>query len=161
MKGNKGQGSLEYLIIIAGVLAVAAVVVLFLTSAGSGAAKSQIRSTCVTAAQQCKSLQLTNPGVTCPNACASACSDPRTGIDMNKDIKIYDTSTQSLIKYDSPHYYNGTTDCTHDSDLDSEGTDIAGCGSSDTADYTEVNSPCDLNGTACNICEHGQSFTEL
>ncbi|MBS3060139.1 MAG: class III signal peptide-containing protein [DPANN group archaeon] len=96
MSGTKGQGSLEYLFIIAGVLAVAAIAVLFLTSAGAGAAQSQLRATCVAAAQQCGSLQLTQPGVTCPNTCGRACSDPRTGTDVLGIEDVWNVQVQQL-----------------------------------------------------------------
>ena len=69
--GKKGQGSLEYLIIIAAVLAIAAIVVLFLTGAFSGTDTDS--SECKTAAAKCAVDQVTSPGATC-GFCEAACS---------------------------------------------------------------------------------------
>jgi|GEM_PF-5142173 len=73
MKLNRGQGSLEYLIIIAAVLAIAAIVVLFLTGAfkqtGAGV------SACKQAASRCNTEQATSTGAVC-DYCVSACNDP-------------------------------------------------------------------------------------
>ena len=87
---TRGQGSMEYLFIIAGVLAVAAIAVLFLTSAGSGAAQQQLITNCVTSATTCQAAQLASPGTTCLSSCARSCSDPRTGIDLMSKDSVFD-----------------------------------------------------------------------
>src|SRR3989344_3084195 len=74
---GKGQGSLEYLILITVSLVVAAVVVMFL-SGSFGAQKSGVQyNTCRAAAQQCKTSLFADPTSSC-DFCASACSDPST-----------------------------------------------------------------------------------
>ncbi|MBS3060140.1 MAG: class III signal peptide-containing protein [DPANN group archaeon] len=94
---QKGQGSLEYLFIIAGVLAVASLVVLFLASSAAQSAEQQIISACVGAAAECQTLRLGNKNLECPNLCSRACSDPRNGLDLKTKQKIYDPDTQKLI----------------------------------------------------------------
>lgn len=69
--GKKGQGSLEYLIILAAVLAIAAVVVLFVTGAFSGAKTSVID--CKTASSQCAVELAGNPAAPC-GSCTTKCS---------------------------------------------------------------------------------------
>ncbi|MEM0372334.1 MAG: class III signal peptide-containing protein [archaeon] len=68
----KGQGSLEYLIIIAAVLAIAAIVVLFLTGAFTGARVTGDASKCKTAASQCATELATSTGATC-SYCEGVC----------------------------------------------------------------------------------------
>ena len=72
-KRNKAQGSLEYLVIIAAVLAISAVVVYFV----AGATKSQVSSTnfakCKQAASDCASSHLLSPNDPCIS-CETACT---------------------------------------------------------------------------------------
>ena len=65
MTNEKGQGSLEYLIIIAAVLAIAAIVVLFLT--GAFKSTGQDVSACKAAASRCAiDLATSNNQAECP-----------------------------------------------------------------------------------------------
>ncbi|MFH0987204.1 MAG: class III signal peptide-containing protein [Candidatus Micrarchaeota archaeon] len=69
--GKKGQGSLEYLIILAAVLAIAAVVVLFVTGAFSGAKTSV--TDCKTASSQCAVELAGNTAAPC-GSCDTKCA---------------------------------------------------------------------------------------
>lgn len=71
---QRGQGSLEYLIIIAAVLAISAVVVLFLTGAFGGTQSSAKLNECKSAAAQCLSSHLLSPNDPCV-ICDTACTD--------------------------------------------------------------------------------------
>jgi len=71
----KGQGSLEYLIIIAAVLAIAAIVVLFLTGAFTGASSTGDISNCKTAAAQCATEIATSASQVCSALQGSTCYD--------------------------------------------------------------------------------------
>lgn len=77
MKNTKGQGALEYLIIIAAVLAIAAIVVLFITNAFQSTNTSL--SECKTAAAKCATELATSEGASCPY-CATDCADSATWI---------------------------------------------------------------------------------
>jgi hypothetical protein len=73
---RKAQGALEYLIIIAAVLAIAAIVVLFITGAFKGATGGGDIAKCRLAATTCAGNLATGvyPGPTCPvTACVAAC----------------------------------------------------------------------------------------
>ncbi|GEM_PF-2560597 len=70
----KGQGSLEYLIIVAAVLAIGAVVVLFLTGAFGSTQNSAKFNECKNAAAQCKSSHLLSPADPC-YICDTSCTD--------------------------------------------------------------------------------------
>ena len=71
---RKGQGSLEYLIIVAVVLALIAIVVLFLTGILGGSKASGDLNKCRTAASQCLSEIIGGPSscAYCEDACISA-----------------------------------------------------------------------------------------
>ena len=93
----KGQGSLEYLVIIAGVLSVAAIVTLFFTSAGSQSTKQQSIQQCYAAASECHLLRQGDDRIECPNLCSQACSDPRTGKDIKTGQIIYDEDNDKTV----------------------------------------------------------------
>jgi hypothetical protein len=78
MIGRKGQGSLEYLIIIAAVLAIAAVVVLYLSGVLTGSPASFAE--CRLKASECEGMQIAGP-FNCYDMCAAACID-RGGGDL-------------------------------------------------------------------------------
>ena len=59
-------------------------------------AKKQILESCITAAQQCNSLRLMQPGATCPNTCGRACTDKLTGVDALSPEVIWDVGAQYL-----------------------------------------------------------------
>lgn len=82
----KGQGALEYLILLAGVLAVAGLAVLFLTSTAQTAAGSQVRALCNIAKQECNSARLVTPLLDCRNLCQQRCTDPRTGVEPENNL---------------------------------------------------------------------------
>ncbi len=89
-KNRKGQGALEYLIIIAGVLAIAAIVVMFLTSGGTSGRAQSLAESCRNMAAKCdQNLQLYGSNYDCSYECAKACSDPQKG---NADIMDVDTT---------------------------------------------------------------------
>ena len=74
---RKAQGALEYLIIIAAVLAIAAIVVLFLTGAFKGATGGGDIAKCKLAAANCASGNATGVYTTpsqCQKTCMPACS---------------------------------------------------------------------------------------
>lgn len=66
---QRGQGSLEYLIIIAAVLAIAAIVVLFLTGAFSGARSTGDAAACKNIASNCATQTATSAGFECATMC--------------------------------------------------------------------------------------------
>ena len=72
MKQNKAQGSLEYLIIIAAVLAIAAIVVLFLTGAFKSA--GQNAAGCKQAAARCANDVATTNGQAKCGYCVDSCN---------------------------------------------------------------------------------------
>jgi hypothetical protein len=80
MKTIKGQGALEYLIIVAAVLAIASVVVLFLTGAFGGAGTGASLSRCKQAAADCAIRWTTTVNPLCAE-CETACKDIR-GIEV-------------------------------------------------------------------------------
>ena len=77
-----GQGALEYLIIIAGVLVISALVVYFVTVSGGIGAKRNIEAACQNAASQCALKHTVDPSFDCTAMCEDACIDPRTGKDI-------------------------------------------------------------------------------
>ncbi|MBI4214472.1 class III signal peptide-containing protein [archaeon] len=79
----KAQGSLEYLILIAVVLAVAAFVVLFVTGAFGGQQSSALLGNCRQAASTCKLFLLSSPNDPCV-MCREQCQNPSTGLDLIK-----------------------------------------------------------------------------
>jgi uncharacterized protein (UPF0333 family) len=82
----KAQGSTEYIIIIAAVLAVAAIVVLFLTGVFSGGKMGSTTVTCKAAASRCANEMATSTGVTC-DYCNEACAGIPTKIPVCKEGK--------------------------------------------------------------------------
>ncbi len=77
---RKAQGALEYLIIIAAVLAIAAIVVLFLTGAFTGASGGGDLATCRLAASTCKNNLASGvyqSNASCVNSCIASCDDSR------------------------------------------------------------------------------------
>jgi uncharacterized protein (UPF0333 family) len=75
---RKAQGALEYLIIIAAVLAIAAIVVLFLTGAFKGATGGGDIAKCRLAASTCASniaSGVYSGSAGCITSCVSACGD--------------------------------------------------------------------------------------
>ena len=73
---RKAQGALEYLIIIAAVLAIAAIVVLFLTGAFKSSVSSGNYAVCKNQATNCN-LRLSTGGTmaSCQTDCINACKD--------------------------------------------------------------------------------------
>lgn len=75
---KKGQGSLEYLIIIAAVLAIAAVVILYLSGILTGTPASFAE--CRLKAAECASMQVAGD-FNCYDTCAGGCTD-NNGVDI-------------------------------------------------------------------------------
>lgn len=69
---QKGQGALEYLIILAAVIAVAAVVVIFITGAFGGQREEASLARCRKTAAECESQLMIAPDATC-EGCVDAC----------------------------------------------------------------------------------------
>ena len=97
MKQNKAQGSLEYLIIIAAVLAIAAIVVLFLT--GTLKSTDQGVSACKAAASRCATEKATSTAAEC-NYCIASC--PNTGMNAsgnwsNDSTKSYNNASDACM----------------------------------------------------------------
>ncbi len=88
---KKGQGALEYLIIIAAVLAIAAIVVLFLSGAFKSASTGGDVGKCKQAASQCATELATSSGATC-SYCDEACSG--TGL-TTTDTATYPTAVDA------------------------------------------------------------------
>lgn len=71
---RKGQGSLEYLIIIAAVLSISAIIVLFLTGFFQGQSEAAMFAQCKQAATSCRSAKLLTPNDPC-TICEDQCVD--------------------------------------------------------------------------------------
>ena len=71
---RKGQGGLEYLIIIAAVLAISAVVVFFVTGSAGTSKSEAMYKNCQEAAVECSALKAINPNNPC-NLCDDKCID--------------------------------------------------------------------------------------
>jgi len=92
---RKAQGALEYLIIIAAVLAIAAIVVLFLTGAFKGATGGGDIAKCRLAASTCAnnvaSGVYSGYGTACAISCTASCVDS-----SGKDLKSGVVMTTAL-----------------------------------------------------------------
>lgn len=71
--GSGGQGALEYLIIVAAVLAIAAIVVLFLTGAFRGQQGAGNVAICKDAASRCNVDLSTSSGLAACSYCDTSC----------------------------------------------------------------------------------------
>ena len=87
---RKAQGSLEYLIIIAAVLAIAAVVVMYLSGVfgGTGASWSRCRET----ASNCAAMQVAGP-FDCGEMCAAGCL-----MTNGSDIKSWELEPAACVE---------------------------------------------------------------
>jgi len=94
---NKTQGSLEYLIIIAAVLAISAVVVYFMVGATNNSISSTNFAECKKAAGQCKSSHLLSPNDPCID-CETACTV--NGVDI---LNGTNASAVDLCKQGKPN----------------------------------------------------------
>lgn len=95
---KKAQGSLEYLIIVAAVLAVAAIVVLFLTGSFGVTKAGASVSECKAAASQCSVDIATTTGAIC-DYCEEKCTD----VGMSTDTSKYADSVEAC-KDGAPNY---------------------------------------------------------
>jgi len=100
----RAQGSLEYLIILAAVLAIAAVTVLFLTGVTKGQSSTVSVATCKQASDICKLSQLSSPNDPCL-ACNAACVNQVTG------KEIFNGATLCCTQGKDTLIYSGSTDC--------------------------------------------------
>lgn len=100
--GSEGQGALEYLIIVAAVLAIAAIVVLFLTGAFRGTKAGASVSECKAAASQCATDLATTTGATC-DYCVEKCE----GVGVSTDTSKY-ADTVAACKAGAADYISGT-----------------------------------------------------
>ena len=94
---RKAQGALEYLIIIAAVLAIAAIVVLFLTGAFKGATGGGDIAKCRLAAATCASNLASGvyaSNVSCVSSCQAACATS-AGFDVKSGTAISCSATGS------------------------------------------------------------------
>jgi hypothetical protein len=71
---ERAQGSLEYLVIIAAVLGISAVIILFMTGVFSGQSSTANFSLCKQAAVNCKASKMVSPSDPC-NQCSTSCVD--------------------------------------------------------------------------------------
>jgi hypothetical protein len=128
----KAQGSLEYMIIIAVVLAVSAVVVTYMTNAMAGQKTSVSISSCKQAAIDCKSSKMLSPNDPCI-ACNTACKD-------SSGIELFDGATYCCTAGRPDMIYPNSTGCGagYTTTTCSDGTLKANC---------SINKPkyCDLN----------------
>ena len=92
---RKAQGALEYLIIIAAVLAIAAIVVLFITGAFKSSSGGSSMASCRVAAASCQQNLVTgvySNNSACLTSCIGACVDS-SGKDLLAPTITVDTST--------------------------------------------------------------------
>jgi uncharacterized protein (UPF0333 family) len=104
---RKAQGALEYLIIIAAVLAIAAIVVLFLTGAFKGSVGAGNTGECKTAAASC-GLTIAGGGTaaSCLSSCMTACKDAIGNDVLNSTVLVNATSCSGSV---TPITFTGTT----------------------------------------------------
>ena len=88
VNSGKAQGSLEYLIIIAVVMAIVAVAVLFFSGAFSSAKTSTALADCRQAAAECKALKFNSPNDPCLR-CNTACVDPVTRLEAGPNATVF------------------------------------------------------------------------
>ena len=95
---RKAQGSLEYLIIIAAVLAIAAVVVMFLTGALGGTAKSGNIAQCKVAAASCRTDIDTAglAGASCLANCKDRCTNQAGADLLTNTVPTYVGTTNTV-----------------------------------------------------------------
>ena len=93
---KKAQGSLEYLIIMAAVLAIAAVVVMFIATMSEGETKSVSVASCKLEASKCKLTHYSAPDDPCLS-CDVACDDPETGEIALHAVKCCKLGKQDMI----------------------------------------------------------------
>ena len=137
---KKGQGALEYLIIIAAVLAVAAIVVYFLTGALGGQQEQASFAECKNAAAACKNSRLLTPMDPCVR-CEEACSDIGSGEELYP-------GAVDCCKAGKPQYiYDGATAC--------EAPPSSVCGN----DITETGEECDGDSVDCSTLGNYESGT--
>ncbi len=136
MQEKKGQAALEYLIIIAAVIAVAAIVVLFVTGS-FGTQKEKVSfAQCKQAASDCMASRLvssSDPCVSCEDACVSNGKDIMTGVSgcdpngacglckQGKPASIYEVNCSDL---DNDGYAGNTTSCLIGSDCNDSNASI-------------------------------------
>jgi uncharacterized protein (UPF0333 family) len=112
---RKAQGALEYLIIIAAVLAVAAVVVLFLSRASASPLASGGYSACKNQAASC-GLRLATAGAgttgtICQADCMTACTNTK-GNDVVSGVAITQANKDTTCKVDGAGTATGCSKCT-------------------------------------------------
>ena len=130
-KKNNAQGSLEYLIIIAAVLAIAALVILFVTGSFGASKSSADISKCKAAASKCGVEKATSQQAPC-TYCESACPKP-----LWDECKQGEAASISSIE------------CKKTSECNQKACNLVSCTSDGYCEYTAVE-----NGTECNqgIC---------
>jgi len=98
----KAQGSLEYLIIISAVLAIAAIVVLYLTGVFGGQVSTVSIGSCKQATVDCKASRMISPNDPCL-ACNSSCKDLTTGKEIFPNATLCCVQARAEMIYaDSP-----------------------------------------------------------
>ncbi len=111
----RNQTALEYLVIIAAVIAVSAIVVFLVTGSAGTSQRSVLYSSCKQAATQCALLRKTNPNDPCL-ICEQNCVDPRNGQELESCIiTACKTGNASLI-YEGANFSFG--ECSADIDCD-------------------------------------------
>jgi uncharacterized protein (UPF0333 family) len=111
---RKAQGALEYLIIIAAVLAIAAIVVLFLTGAFKSPLSSANYSACKNQATTCNLRLATagagTTGTICQTDCMTACTNTN-GNDVVNGVAITVANKDTTCKVDGAGTATGCSKC--------------------------------------------------
>jgi uncharacterized protein (UPF0333 family) len=99
---NRAQGSLEYLIIVAAVLAIGAIVILFLTQSASSGSTSALVAECQSAASKCATTMMTSGLADCSalttcNACNTSAVTALSGKITTTDTSVYATAYDACI----------------------------------------------------------------
>ena len=144
---KKAQGSLEYLIIIAAVISISAIVIFLVTGSAGNSEKNVLYSSCRQAAVECGLLHKANPNNTC-QICDESCVDPRNGEELEQCIiKACKLGNSSIIYQGANISSLGA--CSVDSD----------CNDSDPC----TNDSCEaFNGDVCNMsCTHTQITAKI
>jgi len=98
------QGALEYLIIIAAVMGIAAVVVYTLSGVMSSQSSSASIASCKQESQTCKLSKMSSPNDPCLS-CDTACANPTTG------QEIFPGATYCCVNSETNKIYAGSAEC--------------------------------------------------
>jgi len=113
----RAQGAIEYLVIVAAVLTIAAIVTVFMSGLLSGQSSAVSINACKQASVDCKASRLLAPVDPC-SQCIQACTDSKGAEVFAGAIYCCNTSQSNMIYSGSPGCGGGTTTCSDGTALD-------------------------------------------